>query len=112
MPTPCVVRLLTAAVAPAVTRPAPGHTATRLVERARLIWLSSQDRRVATTALTTPEDLGVAVACWSLDRLAVYLNQVNGHRPQARPHRRGAGGRGRAGSARASTSTSRPKRGH
>ena len=51
MPTLCVVRVLTAAEAPAVSRLAHGRpAAARRVERARLVWLSAQGRRVAAIA--------------------------------------------------------------
>lgn len=51
MPTLCVVRPLTEEEAPAVARLAHGRTAAaRLVERARIVWLSSQGRRVAAIA--------------------------------------------------------------
>lgn len=51
MPALCVVRELTAEEEPAVKRLAHSRTAAaRLVERARIVWLSSQGRRVAAIA--------------------------------------------------------------
>jgi transposase len=49
--------------------PRPGCPATYSREQAGV---------VIATALTAPQTLGLAFACWTLDRLQVYLNDVAG----------------------------------
>lgn len=49
--------------------PRPGRPATYTPE---------QVSEVIAAALTKPEDLGLPFACWTLDRLEAYLNEVKG----------------------------------
>lgn len=42
------------------------------------VYTREQIAEVIATALRRPDDLGQAFACWTLDRLEVYLNEVKG----------------------------------
>lgn len=46
-------------------------------------YTAEQVSEVIATALTKPEDLGLPFACWTLDRLEAYLNEVKGIPHQA-----------------------------
>jgi transposase len=50
-------------------QPRPGRPATYRPE---------QVSEVIATSLTNPQDLGLPFACWTLDRLQAYLNEVKG----------------------------------
>ena len=41
-------------------------------------YTAEQVSEVIATALTKPKDLGLPFACWTLDRLEAYLNEVKG----------------------------------
>ena len=55
-----------------------------------------QTATVIATALTKPQTLGLPFASWTLDRLAAYLHEAEGHRDEAQPDRRDPAARGAA----------------